>query len=51
MEYKNNCIQKDLLIEFFKENPNRDIKHPEVVDWVFATYKERTGKLQQRACG
>ena len=38
-------IQKDLIIEFFKKNPNRDIKHPEVVDWVVATYKKRTGNV------
>ena len=34
---KNNHIQKDLIIEFFEKNPNRDIKHPEVVDWVMST--------------
>lgn len=38
----NSVVQKDLIIEFFKKNPNRDIKHPEVVDWVVATYKKRT---------
>lgn len=38
----NNVVQKDLIVEFFKKNPNRDIKHPEVVDWVVATYKRRT---------
>lgn len=38
-------IQKNLIIEFFKKNPNRDIKHPEVVDWVVATYKKRTGNV------
>ena len=42
---KNNNVQKDLIIEFFKKNPNRDIKHPEVVDWVVATYKKRTGNV------
>lgn len=41
----NNLAQKDLLIEFFTKNPNRDIKHPEVVDWVVSTYKKRTGKV------
>ena len=41
----NNLVQKDLLIEFFKKNPNRNIKHPEVVDWVVATYKKRTGNV------
>ncbi|MBI1975828.1 MAG: HNH endonuclease [Candidatus Vogelbacteria bacterium] len=42
---KNNQVQKDLIIEFFKKNPNRDIEHPEVVDWVAATYKKRTGNV------
>lgn len=39
---KDGHIQKDLIVEFFRKNPNRDIKHPEVVDWVVATYKKRT---------
>jgi len=42
---KNNLAQKDLLVEFFKKNPNRDIEHPEVVDWVVSTYKKRTKKV------
>ena len=42
---KNTNVQKDLIIEFFMANPNRDIKHPEIVDWVVATYKERTGNV------
>lgn len=41
----NNLIQKDLVIQFFKKSPNRDIKHPEVVDWVVSAYKKRTGKV------
>lgn len=41
----NNLVQSDLLVEFFKKNPDRDIKHPEVVDWVVDTYKKRTGKI------
>jgi len=45
MKNDNSLAQKDLLIEFFKKNPNRDIKHPEVVDWVVSTYKKRTGKV------
>jgi len=45
MKNNNNLTQKDLLIEFFKKNPNRDIKHPEVVDWVFSSYKKKTGKV------
>ena len=42
---KNSNVQKDLIVEFFRKNPNRDIKHPEVVDWVVATYKKRTGNV------
>ena len=37
--------QIPLLLEFFKRNPNRDIKHPEIVDWVTEEYKKRTGKV------
>lgn len=44
-KHKNNYVQQDLIIEFFKKNPNRDIKHPEVVDWVVVTHKKRTGKV------
>jgi len=36
--------QRSLLIEFFKNNPNRDVKHPEIVDWATEEYKKRTGK-------
>jgi hypothetical protein len=42
---KNHLTQKALLIEFFENNSNRDIKHPEVVDWVTAEFKNRTGKV------
>jgi len=45
---KNNkkpLVQEDLIVEFFKKNSNRDISHPEVVDWVVATYKRRTGNV------
>jgi hypothetical protein len=41
----NNKSQLDLIMEYFKKNPNRDIKHPEIVDWVVAEYKKRTGKV------
>ncbi len=26
--------QHDLIIEYFKKNPHRDISHPEIVDWA-----------------
>lgn len=37
--------QEEFIKKFFTDNPNRDIKHPEVVDWVVATYKKRTGEV------
>ena len=44
-EDKNVESQLDLIMEYFKKNPRRDIKHPEIVDWVVAEYKKRTGKV------
>jgi hypothetical protein len=35
--------QNELLIQFFKQNPNRDIPHPEIVDWVVTEYHKLTG--------
>lgn len=37
--------QLDLIMEYFKKNPDRDIKHPEIVDWVTAEWTKRTGKV------
>jgi len=37
--------QLDLIMEYFKKNPRRDIPHPEIVDWVVAEWKRRTGKV------
>lgn len=37
--------QKELIKEFFIKNPMRDIKHPEVVDWVVKEWKKRTGEV------
>ena len=37
--------QTDLVREFFINNPNRNIEHPEVVDWVVAEWKKRTGEV------
>lgn len=42
---KNNGSQLDLIMEFFKANPKRDIKHPEVVDWVVKEWQKRAGKV------
>jgi len=47
MELRDDSIksQLDLLMEYFKKNPRRDIKHPEIVDWVTSEYYKRTGKV------
>jgi len=37
--------QLDIIKEFFINNPNRDIKHSEVVDWVTEEFKKRTGNV------
>src|SRR3989344_444624 len=42
---KKQISQKDLLVEFYTNNPKRDIPHPEVVDWVTKEFKKRTGKV------
>jgi len=41
----NQQTQLDLIMEYFKKNPKRDIKHPEIVDWVVSEYKRRTGRI------
>ena len=37
--------QSALIMEYFKKHPNRNIEHPEIVDWVVAEYKKRTGRV------
>ena len=37
--------QLDLLKEYFVKNPNRDIAHPEIVDWAIKEYTKRTGEV------
>ena len=42
---KKNITQSDLLMEFYKKNPNRDVSHPEIVDWATSEWERRTGKV------
>lgn len=42
---KQSNVQANLIMEYFKKNPNREIEHPEIVDWVVRTYKQRTRKV------
>src|SRR5688572_17246617 len=37
--------QADLILEYFKAYPGRDIPHAEIVDWATAEYKQRTGNV------
>jgi len=37
--------QESILMEYFQNNPNKDISHPEVVDWAIKEFKKRTGNV------
>jgi hypothetical protein len=37
--------QADLIKQYFEQNPNRDIPHPEIVDWATAEYTRLTGNV------
>ena len=37
--------QADLIMEYFRTNPKREIKHPEIVDWAVREWKKRTGEV------
>jgi len=32
-------------MEYFQNNPDRDIPHPEIVDWATSEFKKRTGEV------
>jgi len=42
---KKEVVQSDLIMMYFRKNPNRNIEHPEVVDWVVSEYKKQTGEV------
>jgi predicted restriction endonuclease len=37
--------QMDLVKEYFIKHPNKNIEHPEVVDWVVSEWKKRTKEV------
>ena len=37
--------QKELVLNYFKKHPNKDIKHPEIVDWVVREWKKLNGDI------
>lgn len=36
--------QLELILKYFKDNPDRDIVHPEVVDWATNEWEKMTGE-------
>ena len=42
---KKKITQAEIIMEFFRNNPKRDIEHPEIVDWVTKEYQMRTGEV------
>lgn len=40
-----NITQSSLILDFFQQNQNRDIPHPEVVDWATKQYFKKTKKV------
>lgn len=42
---KEQLTQSDLIMEYFKKYPQKEIKDPEIVDWVVKEYKKRTGEV------
>ena len=42
---KEEMSQMDLIMEYFKKHPQKEIPHPEIVDWVVTEFKKRTGKV------
>lgn len=45
MSDNNEITQAKLIMEFFEKNPNRDVSHPEIVDWATEEYRKRTGNI------
>lgn len=37
--------QSAIIMEYFQNNPGKNIEHPEIVDWATEQYKKRTGKI------
>lgn len=42
---KEEINQRGLILEYFQQNPRREISHPEVVDWATAEFLKRTGSI------
>jgi len=42
---KRKISQQDLVKDYFKQHPNRNIPHPEVVDWAVREWEHITGQV------
>lgn len=42
---KEKLTQKDLIKEYFLSHPQKEIRHPEVVDWAVEEWRKRTGEV------
>ena len=42
---KKALTQLQLLMKYFRKNPNRDIPHPEIVDWATKEWTKRTSEV------
>ncbi|MFZ2154234.1 MAG: HNH endonuclease [Candidatus Moraniibacteriota bacterium] len=42
---KEKINQAGLLMEYFQNNPNKDVAHPEIVDWATGEFLKRTGRI------
>ncbi|MGB9701356.1 MAG: hypothetical protein ACPL1A_01380 [Candidatus Kapaibacteriota bacterium] len=41
----NKITQNEIILKYFRNNPRRNISHPEIVDWVTKEYLKLTGKV------
>ena len=41
--------QRSIITKYFLENPNRELAHPEVVDWATKEYRKKTGRTLRDA--
>ena len=40
---KNDLAQSELIKEYYIKHPNKNVKHPEIVDWAVKEWNKRTG--------
>ena len=45
MPKKKSKTQLSFLLDYYKDRPGIDIKHPEIVDWATNEFRKKTGKV------